>query len=110
MITTLRQVVGFTLLMTLLCGVIYPLGFTGLAQLVFPRQAGGSLLLKDGKVIGSALIAQGFSWRWSLALIVLGNLIVLVPMTLVAHAGTKYGVSFPVLCRASFGVKGANTW
>ncbi|MSO82126.1 MAG: nitrate reductase, partial [Acidobacteria bacterium] len=40
--------------------------------------------------------------------ILLGNAIVLVPMILNAHAGTKYGVSFPVLCRASFGVKGAN--
>ena len=40
--------------------------------------------------------------------ILLGNAIVLVPMMLNAHAGTKYGVSFPVLCRASFGVRGAN--
>ncbi|MFA5938262.1 MAG: potassium-transporting ATPase subunit KdpC [Sinimarinibacterium sp.] len=61
MITTLRQVVGFTLLMTLLCGLIYPLGFTGLAQLLLPRQADGSLVLQDGKVIGSELIAQGFA-------------------------------------------------
>src|SRR5688572_23714798 len=37
-----------------------------------------------------------------------GNVIVMVPMILNAHAGTKYGVSFPVLCRAAFGVKGAN--
>src|ERR687898_477973 len=49
-------------------------------------------------------------WNPDLALmtIVLGNVIVLVPMVLNAHAGTKYGVSFPVLCRASFGVRGAN--
>jgi NCS1 family nucleobase:cation symporter-1 len=40
--------------------------------------------------------------------ILLGNVIVLVPMILNAHAGTKYGISFPVLCRASFGVRGAN--
>nr|MBA3522587.1 NCS1 family nucleobase:cation symporter-1 [Gemmatimonadales bacterium] len=40
--------------------------------------------------------------------ILLGNTIVLVPMVLNAHAGTKYGISFPVLCRASFGVRGAN--
>jgi NCS1 family nucleobase:cation symporter-1 len=40
--------------------------------------------------------------------VLLGNSIVLLPMILNAHAGTKYGVSFPVLCRASFGVKGAN--
>ena len=40
--------------------------------------------------------------------ILLGNTIVLIPMILNAHAGTKYGVSFPVLCRASFGTAGAN--
>src|SRR6187401_3540788 len=40
--------------------------------------------------------------------ILLGNVIVLIPMILNAHAGTRYGVSFPVLCRASFGVRGAN--
>ena len=40
--------------------------------------------------------------------ILLGNMIVLVPMVLNAHAGTKYGISFPVLCRAAFGVRGAN--
>src|SRR5262245_41016004 len=40
--------------------------------------------------------------------ILLGNTIVLLPMILNAHAGTKYGVSFPVLCRASFGTRGAN--
>ena len=40
--------------------------------------------------------------------ILLGNTIVLVPMVLNAHAGTRYGISFPVLCRASFGVRGAN--
>lgn len=61
MITTLRQIVGFTLLMTLLCGVVYPLGLTGLAQWLFPRQANGSLLEKNGNAIGSALIAQGFA-------------------------------------------------
>ena len=38
----------------------------------------------------------------------LGNLIVLVPMVLNAHAGTKYGIPFPILARASFGVKGSN--
>ena len=58
--------------------------------------------------MAGGLIAQGFSWQWSLALIVLGNLIVLVPMTLVAHAGTKYGIPFPVLLRSSFGTRGAN--
>ena len=44
----------------------------------------------------------------ALLVILLGNAIVLIPMILNAHAGTRYGISFPVLCRASFGVRGAN--
>jgi NCS1 family nucleobase:cation symporter-1 len=51
---------------------------------------------------------QGMRWWQAMVTILLGNSIVLVPMVLNAHAGTKYGISFPVLCRASFGVRGAN--
>jgi potassium-transporting ATPase KdpC subunit len=51
----------FTLFATLLCGVVYPLLVTGLASVIFPRQAGGSLILKDGAVIGSGLLAQSFT-------------------------------------------------
>jgi len=58
--------------------------------------------------LASGLMSQGMSWWQALVTILLGNTIVLVPMVLNAHAGTKYGISFPVLCRASFGVKGAN--
>ncbi|HEY0156693.1 MAG TPA: NCS1 family nucleobase:cation symporter-1 [Thermoanaerobaculia bacterium] len=58
--------------------------------------------------LASGLMIQGMSWVQALGTILLGNVIVLIPMVLNAHAGTKYGVSFPVLCRASFGVKGAN--
>ncbi|HEX8252073.1 MAG TPA: NCS1 family nucleobase:cation symporter-1 [Thermoanaerobaculia bacterium] len=58
--------------------------------------------------LASGLMTQGMSWAQALTTILLGNVIVLIPMVLNAHAGTKYGVSFPVLCRASFGVKGAN--
>jgi nucleobase:cation symporter-1, NCS1 family len=58
--------------------------------------------------LASGLMAQGMNWAQALTTILLGNVIVLLPMILNAHAGTKYGVSFPVLCRASFGVKGAN--
>jgi nucleobase:cation symporter-1, NCS1 family len=58
--------------------------------------------------LASGLMIQGMSWLQALTTILLGNVIVLIPMVLNAHAGTKYGVSFPVLCRASFGVKGAN--
>jgi hypothetical protein len=45
------------------------------------------------------------SWWQAMLTILLGNTVVLVPMVLNAHAGTKYGISFPVLCRASFGVR-----
>ena len=58
--------------------------------------------------LASGLMAQGMNWLQALVTILLGNVIVLIPMVLNAHAGTKYGVSFPVLARASFGVKGAN--
>jgi NCS1 family nucleobase:cation symporter-1 len=58
--------------------------------------------------LASGLMQQGMTWSQAMFTILLGNVIVLVPMILNAHAGTKYGVSFPVLCRASFGVKGAN--
>jgi nucleobase:cation symporter-1, NCS1 family len=58
--------------------------------------------------LASGLMQQGMTWWQALSTILLGNVIVLAPMVLNAHAGTKYGVSFPVLCRASFGVKGAN--
>jgi nucleobase:cation symporter-1, NCS1 family len=58
--------------------------------------------------LASGLMTQGMTWWQALATILLGNVIVLVPMVLNAHAGTKYGISFPVLCRAAFGVRGAN--
>jgi NCS1 family nucleobase:cation symporter-1 len=58
--------------------------------------------------LASGLMSQGMTWWQALLVILLGNAIVLVPMILNAHAGTRYGISFPVLCRASFGVRGAN--
>ena len=58
--------------------------------------------------LASGLMQQGMTWWQALVTILAGNSVVLVPMILNAHAGTKYGISFPVLCRASFGVKGAN--
>jgi NCS1 family nucleobase:cation symporter-1 len=59
-------------------------------------------------MLASSLIAGGMDWKQAIGTILLGNLIVLIPMILNAHAGTKYGIPFPVFVRASFGVKGAN--
>jgi NCS1 family nucleobase:cation symporter-1 len=58
--------------------------------------------------LSGGFIEAGMNWWQAMITILLGNTIVLVPMVLNAHAGTKYGISFPVLCRASFGTKGAN--
>lgn len=58
--------------------------------------------------LASSLIAKGMDWKQALGTVLLGNLIVLVPMLLNAHAGAKYGIPFPVFIRAPFGVRGAN--
>src|SRR5215470_4530039 len=50
-----------TIATTILLGIIYPLVVTGLAQVIFPKQANGQFLQKDGKTVGSAVLAQGFS-------------------------------------------------
>ena len=59
-------------------------------------------------MLASSLIDRGMNWKEALGTILLGNLIVLIPMVLNAHAGTKYGIPFPVFVRSSFGVRGAN--
>jgi nucleobase:cation symporter-1, NCS1 family len=59
-------------------------------------------------MLASGLIAGGMNWWQALMTIGLGNIIVLIPMILNAHAGTKYGIPFPVLARASFGTLGSN--
>lgn len=57
----LRQSFILLLLMTVITGVLYPLAATGLAQLIFPQQANGSLIVRDGKAVGSVLIGQSFT-------------------------------------------------
>jgi len=57
----LRIAILFTLVTTILFGLLYPLGVTGLAQLLFPAQANGSLLAKNGQAVGSKLLGQMFS-------------------------------------------------
>src|SRR5262245_5874382 len=59
-------------------------------------------------MLASSLIDTGMNWWQAVLTIFLGNCIVLVPMALNAHAGTRYGIPFPVYCRAAFGLRGAN--
>jgi nucleobase:cation symporter-1, NCS1 family len=59
-------------------------------------------------MLAASLIQGGMNWKEAVATIFIGNVIVLVPMLLNSHPGAKYGIPFPVLARASFGVLGAN--
>lgn len=92
---SLRTSVTTVLLFTLLTGVIYPFLVTGLAQLIFPDKANGSLLRKDGKLVGSELIGQQFSdpkYFW-------GRLSATTPFAYnaAASSGSNYGPLNPAL-------------
>lgn len=60
-LTSLRPAIVLALLFALLLGIAYPLAMTGIGQAIFPKQANGSLIGKEGRIIGSELIGQGFS-------------------------------------------------
>ncbi len=58
--------------------------------------------------LASSLVDRGWTWQAAVGAVVLGNVVVLLPIALNSHAGTRYGIPFPVMARASFGVFGAN--
>jgi NCS1 family nucleobase:cation symporter-1 len=59
-------------------------------------------------MLAASMIASGLDWRESLIILTVGNAIVLLPMLVTGHAGTRYGIPFPVFARASYGVRGAH--
>ena len=59
-------------------------------------------------MLAGGMVSAGMNWWQAVMTVFLGNLIILVPMVLIGHAGTKHGVPFPVLLRSSFGTVGAN--
>jgi len=59
-------------------------------------------------MLAAGLVGGGMNWWQAVLTIMLGNFIVCVPMVLIAHAGTRFGIPFPILARASFGVRGSN--
>jgi K+-transporting ATPase ATPase C chain len=59
--TLLRPAVSLFVVLTAITGIVYPLAVTGLAKIAFPEAADGSLIVRDGKAVGSRLIGQNFT-------------------------------------------------
>jgi K+-transporting ATPase ATPase C chain len=98
MSSIIRPAIVLFLIMTVITGVAYPLVVTGIAQGVFPSQAGGSLIEKDGKAIGSRFIGQSFSdpkYFWSRP-----SATATYPYNAVASGGSNQGPLNPALTEA----------
>jgi len=67
----------------------------------------GMVVCVPAYLLAAGLVTEGMNWQQAVATILLANVIVLIPMLLIGHAGTKHGIPFPVLLRASFGTRGA---
>lgn len=98
MLKQLRIAILSTLVLTALTGLLYPFAITGLAQLLFPKQANGSLIYKDGKAVGSSLIGQPFDdpkYFWSRP-----SATGPVPYNGAASSGSNLGPTNPALLKA----------
>jgi K+-transporting ATPase ATPase C chain len=94
----LRPALTMLVILTVLTGVMYPLAVTGLAQVLFPTQANGSLLVREGQVIGSALIGQYFDqpkYFWSRPSVTSP-----FPYNAAASSGSNLGPTHPALIQA----------
>ena len=94
----IRPALTMLLLLTVLTGLIYPLAVTGIAQVFFPDQANGSLIVREGKVIGSKLIGQYFDkpeYFWGRP-----SATAPVPYNAAASGGSNLGPTNPVLIEA----------
>lgn len=67
----------------------------------------GMVVCVPAYMLAAGMVSEGMSWSEAVGTILLANVIVLIPMLLIGHAGAKHGIPFPVLLRASFGVRGA---
>lgn len=98
MLRQLRPALVTLALLTALLGLVYPLGVTGMAQLLFPHQANGSLIVVDGRTVGSELIGQAFdagSYFWGRPSATAGR-----PYNGSASGGSNLGPSNPALVEA----------
>jgi K+-transporting ATPase ATPase C chain len=98
MLAYLRPAIVLTLALTAVTGLAYPLLVTGAAQLLFPRQANGSLIVQDGKIVGSSLIGQPFDdprYFWSRP-----SATSPYPYNAAASSGSNLGPTNPALAEA----------